>query len=175
MLAEGDTLRFTSAIGYIDAEFKEYITNIPGQGPVDVADFRKVQNTPKWTFSQSTTYSTPIGAGDLDLTETIAYRSRTTQFEVPNPFLDQPGYAILDASIVYRAPGNRWTLGVFGKNLTDKQYKTSGYNFMSADARTGVLARRPNGTLIPALGREGVLTAFYGAPRQVFVTGTVKF
>jgi len=175
MLRDGDTLRFNAAVGYIDAKFKEYITNIPGQGPVDVADFRKVQNTPKWTFSQSTTYSTPIGAGDLDLTQTIAYRSRTAQFETPNPFLDQAGYAILDASIVYRAPEGRWTLGVYGKNLTDYEYKTSGYNFMAGNAVTGAPTFRPNGTLIPALGREGVLTAFYGAPRQVFVTGTVRF
>jgi len=27
----------------------------------------------------------------------------------------------------------------------------------------------------PSLGQEGVVTAFYGNPRQVFVTGTVKF
>ena len=175
LLRDGDTLRFNAAVGYIDAQFKEYITNIPGQGPVDVADFRKVQNTPKWTFRQSTTYSTPIGSGDLDLTQTIAYRSRTAQFETPNPFLDQAGYAILDASIVYRAPEGRWTLGVYGKNLTDYEYKTSGYNFMAGNAVTGAPTFRPNGTLIPALGREGVLTAFYGAPRQVFVTGTVKF
>lgn len=46
---------------------------------------------------------------------------------------------------------------------------------MAANAVTGALARRPDGTLIPALGREGVLTAFYGNPRQVFVTGTVRF
>jgi iron complex outermembrane receptor protein len=178
LLRDGDTLRFTSAVGYIDAKFREYITNIAVGGvptPTDVADFRAVQNTPKWTFSESVTYSTPVGAGDLDLSQTVAYRSKTNQFEVPNPFLDQPGYAILDASIVYRAPGNRWTLGLYGKNITDKQYKTSGYNFMSADAVTGKLLTRPNGTLIPALGKEGVLTAFYGAPRQVFVTGTVKF
>ncbi|HUQ14398.1 MAG TPA: TonB-dependent receptor [Novosphingobium sp.] len=174
MLRDGDTLRFNAAVGYIDAEFREYITNIASK-PTDVADFRQVQNTPKWTFSQSTTYSTPIGAGDLDLTQTIAYRSKTYQFEVPNPFIDQEGYAILDASVVYRAPGNRWSLGLYGKNLTDKQYKTSGYNFMSADPTTGVLVRRPNGTLIPALGREGVLTAFYGAPRQIFVTATFKY
>ena len=29
----------------------EFITNVPGLGPVDVADFRRIQNTPKWTLS----------------------------------------------------------------------------------------------------------------------------
>ena len=114
-------------------------------------------------------------SGSIDLTQSLSYRSKTNQFEVANPFLDQKGYALLDASIVYHGEGDRWSLGIFGKNLTDKQYKTSGYTFVAGDAVTGVLARRPDGTLIPALGREGVLSAFYGNPRQVFVTGTVKF
>ena len=46
---------------------------------------------------------------------------------------------------------------------------------MALNALTGELLRAANGSLIPALGKEGVLTAFYGNPRQVFVTGTVKF
>ena len=178
LLADGDSLRFSGAVGYIDAEYKEYITNI-GAGaaakPVDVAAFRKVQNTPKWTFNQSTTYSTPLGSGSLDLTESISYRSKTFQFEVPNPFLDQEGYALLDASVVYHGANDRWSLGVYGKNLTDKQYKTSGYTFMAVDQTTGALLRRPNGTLIPALGAEGILSAFYGNPRQVFLTATIKY
>ena len=177
-LTAGDGLTATGSVGYIDAEYKEYITNIVTAGvgrPTDVAAFRNVQNTPKWTFNQSLVYSTPLSSGELFLTESISYRSKTNQFEIANPFLDQKGYALLDASIVYRGAGNRWSLGVYGKNLTDKQYKTSGYPFMAVDPLTGVLLRRANGTLIPGLGREGVLTAFYGNPRQVFVTGTIKF
>ena len=174
ILAQGDALRFSGAVGYIDAQYKKYIANIASK-PTDVAAFRKVQNTPKWTANQSLTYSTPLGSGSLDLSEALSYRSKTNQFEVPNPFLDQKSYALLDASIVYHGEGDHWSLGVYGKNLTDKQYKTSGYNFMAGNAITGVPITTANGSLIPALGKEGVLTAFYGNPRQVFVTGTVKF
>ena len=49
------------------------------------------------------------------------------------------------------------------------------YVFVAGNAVTGVPNTRADGTLIPSLGREGVLSAFYGNPRQVFVTGTVKF
>ena len=174
ILAGGDALRFTGAVGYIDAQYKQYITNIASK-PTDVAAFRKVQNTPKWTANGSLNYSAPLGSGSIDLTQSLSYRSKTNQFEVPNPFLDQKSYALLDASIVYHGEGDHWSLGVYGKNLTDKQYKTSGYNFMAGNAITGVPTRAANGSLIPALGKEGVLTAFYGNPRQVFVTGTVKF
>ena len=174
ILAGGDALRFSTAVGYIDAQYKQYIANI-ARRPTDVAAFRKVQNTPKWTANESLTYSAPLGSGSIDLTQSLSYRSKTHQFEVPNPFLDQKGYALLDASIVYHGEGDHWSLGIYGKNLTDKQYKTSGYNFMAGNAITGVPTRAANGSLIPALGKEGVLTAFYGNPRQVFVTGTVKF
>ena len=81
---------------------------------------------------------------------------------------------MLDASIVWTADDDRFSLGLHGKNLTDKQYITSGYQFAVGNAITGqpVIV---NGNITPSLGREGVVTAFYGNPRQIFVTGTVKF
>jgi len=33
----------------------------------------------------------------------------------------------------------------------------------------------PNGPYVPTLGKEGIATAFYGNPRQVFGTLAVKF
>jgi len=173
LLSAGDRLTWIGAFGYIDAKYKEYISQISG-GPVDVAAFRKVQNTPKWTWSSTAAYSTPIGEGDLNLSTTLSYRSKTYQFEIPNPYIDQDGFALWDASLVYTAPEKRWSIGVHGKNLMDVRYKTSGYTFVAADAKTGALTT-VNGNLVPTLGREGTLTAFYGNPRQVFVTGTLSF
>ena len=170
----GDRLTLAGTLGYIDAEYRRFIANIASR-PTDVADFRHVQNTPEWTASQTLTYRTPIGEGSLEASETFSYRSKTFQFEIANPFIDQPGYGLLDLHLVYRAPADRWSLGLHAKNVTDKHYKTSGYTFMAADPVTGVLTRRANGTLIPALGKEGILSAFYGNPRQVFVTAAVKF
>jgi iron complex outermembrane receptor protein len=170
-LSSGDRLSFTGSLGFIDAKYKQYITQIAGRGPVDVAAYRKVQNTPRWTASGTLAYATPIGDGDLNLSSTVSYRTKTYQFEIPNPYIDQNAFALWDASLVYTAPANRWSLGVHGKNLTNKRYKTSGYTFIAADAVTGALSP----ALTPTLGTEGTLTAFYGNPRQVFVTGTVTF
>ncbi len=174
MLAGGDRLNLSTAIGYIDAQYKEYVTLIGGT-PTDVADNRKVQNTPKWTASGTLSYTTPVGAGSLYLGSTVSWRSTTYQFEIPNPYIDQKGFALWDANLVYTAPNDRWTLGLHGKNLLDKEYKTSGYTFVVANPRTGAIVNNAAGFPTPSLGREGTLTAFYGNPRQVFVTGTVKF
>ena len=174
LLSADDALTLRGSLGYIDAKFRRYIANIASV-PTDIAAFRKVQNTPKWTASGTLAYRTAVGTGTLDFSSTASYRSRTAQFEIPNPFIDQKGYALFDANLVYRGADERWSIGLHGKNLTDKQYKTSGYVFVAGNAVTGVPTVRADGTLVPSLGREGVLSAFYGAPRQVFVTGTVKF
>ncbi len=171
---DGDRLNLLGAVGYIDAQFDQYISNIASV-PTDVAAFRDVQNTPSWTASATLAYMTPVGAGRLNLGTTVSYRSSTTQFEIPNPYIDQSGYALVDASLVYTAPDDRWSIGLYGKNLFDKEYKTSGYSFIAGNATTGVPILGGTGLPVASLGREGTLTAFYGNPRQLFVTAGVKF
>ncbi len=187
----GDRLNLSGSVGFIDAKYKEYIAHIPGVGPTDVADHRFVQNTPKVTASGTLAYSTPIGGGDLNINGTASYRSTTHQFEIPNPYFDQSGYMLFDANLVYTAEGGRWSLGLHAKNLANKRYKTSGYTFVASNPVTGALTHAaaptslpngacaphvyPTGSLVPTLGCEGTLTAFYGNPRQVFVSATLAF
>jgi iron complex outermembrane receptor protein len=170
----GAGFSLSASAGYIDAKFDRYIANI-GNTPTDVAQYRRVQNTPEFTGSLNASYLAPVGDGDLALTAGVSYRSKTYQFEIPNPYIDQPGYALFDASALYTAPGGHWTLGVFGKNLFDKRYKTSGYTFVAINPTTGAIINGANGYPAAALGKEGTLTTFYGNPRQVYVTATYKF
>lgn len=153
----GNELRFGWAIGYIDAEYKEYI-NAFGQ---DVADERVFQNTPEWTASGNLNYSTPTNLfgtpGMFSAITTVTYRDDTSQFEVPNPYLDQSAYTLWDLSFVWAQDEGHWSAGIHGKNLTDKEYKVAGYYFP------------PSGTP-GGLGLENNITAFYGNPRQVWAT-----
>ncbi|MFA7440810.1 MAG: TonB-dependent receptor [Sphingomonadaceae bacterium] len=166
-----DAIRFNWALGYIDAKYKQFID---ARG-IDVADRRKFQNTPKWTASGTLGYEIPLAAGDLYASTTLSYRSKTYQFEVPAEGLDQSGYALWDASIVWTSGDERLSIGIHGKNLLDKQYIVSGYNFISQDPDSGAYIRNAAGSLIPTLGAEGVLTAYYGNPRQVFATIGYRF
>jgi iron complex outermembrane receptor protein len=173
----GDRLNLAGTLGYLDAKYLQFITNIPGQGPVDVADFRKIQNTPKWTLSGSLDYETPLAGGRLDANTTLAYRSKSQQFETPTPLLDQGGFALWDANIVWRSPGNRYEIGLHGKNLANRKYIVAGYNFLTQDPFTGQFILDANGKYIPAsgLGQTGVLTAYYGNPRQIFLSAAINF
>ena len=167
----GSSVALNGAVGYIHARYRTFI----GPTGVDVANVRVFQNTPDWTASGTLTGNVPLGDGLVTANSTVSYRSLTHQFETASPFLDQPGYTLLDAGLTYAfGEGRRYTIGVYGKNLTDVRYKTSGYQYI-ASTIAGVPIRNAAGGYTPTLGKEGVATAFYGNPRQVFVSVGAKF
>jgi iron complex outermembrane receptor protein len=177
MATPGDRLNFAGTLGYLAGKYLQFITNIPGLGPVDVAKDRRIQNTPKWTLSGSLDYETPLSGGRLDLNTTLSYRSKSQQFELASPMLDQGGFSLWDANIVWRSAGNRYEIGLHAKNIANTRYIVSGYNFLTQNPFTGAYILDANGHYIPAngLGKAGVLTAYYGNPRQVFLSAAINF
>jgi iron complex outermembrane receptor protein len=167
----GSRLSFNSSLGYIDAKYDEFIGNLG----TDVSDITDIQNTPTWTLSGTLGALVPVGDGEINASTTLSYRSKTQQFEYPSPYLDQAGYALLDASLVYTFADNRFSIGVHGKNILNKKYVTSGYQFLVTNPTTGLPVINANGLPTPSLGREGVATVYYGNPRQLFVTASFKF
>jgi iron complex outermembrane receptor protein len=166
----GSSLYFAGTLGYIDAKYKTFI----GPTGTDVANVRVFQNTPDWTLSGTLGGNLPIGPGSLNASTTVSYRSLTHQFETASPFLDQPGYALWDAHLTYSFGDGKYSIGVHGKNLTDQRYKTAGYQYINSTI-AGVPILTPAGGYTPTLGKEGIATAFYGNPRQIFGTFTAKF
>lgn len=168
--APGGTLNLSWTLGYLDAKYLHFID---ARG-IDVANRRKIQNTPDLTASGTLAYKVPVGDGAISASTTVSYRGDSQQFELRAPLLDQPAYTLLDANLVWDI-NQTFSLGIHGRNLTNKRYIVAGYNFLAQNQDTGEFLRTPAGAYIPTLGTEGVLTAYYGNPRQVFVTGTVKF
>lgn len=162
----------TTRIGYIDAQYRTFID---ARG-INVADRRAFQNTPEWTASGTLGYAVPLASGTLNASTTLAYRSSSQQFELQNSLLDQAGFALWDASIVWTAPDDRWSIGVHGRNLTDKRYIVSGYTFMRQNPDTGAfILANGNPGFSSTLGAEGILTGYYGNPRQIFGSVTYRF
>ena len=169
-LAAGDRLTLAGTLGYLDAKYTQFID---ARG-IDVADRRAIQNTPDWTSSGTLAYSGPFMGGTLGMSTTVSYRSASQQFELRTPMLDQPGYTLWDANLTYDI-NRSLTVGIHGRNLTDKRYIVSGYNFLAQNPDTGDFLRTPAGAYIPTLGSEGVLTAYYGNPRQIMVSLTARY
>jgi iron complex outermembrane receptor protein len=151
------TAQFTEAlsgalsVGYINAEYTEFLF-----GGVDISDQRDVQNTPDWTGAANLTYAVPLGNGVIAFSGTASYRGDTQQFENPIPLLDQPGYWLYDAAVYWTSDNDRWRLGLYGRNLSDERYITSGYNFPGAAFGDSVLA-------------------FYGNPQTITASVEVRF
>ncbi|MGK0491008.1 MAG: iron complex outermembrane receptor protein [Sphingomonas echinoides] len=171
----GSNVTLAGTLGYISAKYKTFI----GPTGTDVANVRVFQNTPDWTLSGTLGATLPAGPGKVNASTTVSYRSLTHQFETASPFLDQPGYALWDAHLTYTFGKGRYSIGVHAKNITDKHYKTSGYQYIRTDLAGNPINLAnvpvPNGPYVPTLGKEGIATAFYGNPRQVFGTITAKF
>jgi iron complex outermembrane receptor protein len=179
----GDRLNLSGSLGYLDAKYTKFVSvvtmdingNPTAPTVVDLAHYRKIQNTPKWTLSGTLDYDTPAFGGRLDFNTTVSYRSSSQQFELKSPMLDQPGFALWDANLVWRSPTDRFELGLHAKNITNKKYITGGYNFLAQNPYTGAYILNGAGQPIPTLGKTGVLTAYYGNPRQIFLSAAVNF
>jgi iron complex outermembrane receptor protein len=170
--AAGDALMLNTAVGYVDAGYDEFITAVsdPATGSTaleDVSNQRVIQNTPEWTAHANLRYDLPVGWFSTDATLSLigawSYRSKTNQFEIPSAFLDQSAYSLYDLSLVWRRADNRYEVALHGRNLSNEEYKVSGYVFATPDGSASTL------------GLEGVMNAFYGAPRTITLTGQVNF
>jgi iron complex outermembrane receptor protein len=182
----GDRFILSGSLGYLDAKYTKFVSvvtrdingNVIPATVVDLAKFRRIQNTPKWTLSGTLDYDTPLANGRLDLNTTVSYRSSSQQFELASPMLDQPSFALWDANLVWRSRGDRYELGLHAKNIGNKKYIIGGYNFLLQNPFTGqYILNNAAGTpgLSPTLGKTGVLTAYYGNPRQIFISAAMNF
>jgi len=151
----GAKLDLSWSVGYIDAQFKEYIDE-DGQ---DVAAERVFANTPEWNASASGRYSLPVSwfgcPGSLAMLSTLSWRDDQFQFERPIPEFDQPAYTLWDLSIIWSDRPERWQLALQGRNLGDTRYKVAGLD-------------------IP-LGVEDNYTVYYGNPRQYWLDLEYRF
>jgi iron complex outermembrane receptor protein len=161
----GDSVDWAFSLGYIHARFDEFLGR--GSPPPDISDLAVFQNTPPITAYNRLSYTRPMslfGEGAMNLFASASYRAHSSQFNFVTP-LDQDAYVLVDAGLSWTSDSGRWRLSVNGTNLTDKRYVVAGYDFVTSLPAFG---NTP-------LGASGVLTTFFGNPRQVFGTVEIAF
>ncbi|HEY0084486.1 MAG TPA: TonB-dependent receptor [Allosphingosinicella sp.] len=153
-----DAFSITGSLGYTHAEFDSFISFDPVSLTVrELADERNFQNTPKWNGNLTANYVNDLGgSGSVAFTPSVSFRSSYTLFEIANPTLDENGYALFDASLVWTSENDRFQLGAHARNISNERYRVGGYVFPGA--LTG-----------------NSLIAFYGPPRTFTVSAAVKF
>jgi iron complex outermembrane receptor protein len=152
-----DNLSANFAVGYLHSDFEQFLRyNLGTAMYEDISNQVVLQNAPDWTGYLGFTWIGDVAGGDLAVTPSVSYRGDSSMFEFPNPILDQQAYSVADLSIVWTDPTDRFTLGLYGKNLTDEEYRVGGYNF-------------------PGALFDNSIIGYYGPPRTVTASLQVKF
>ena len=171
-----DALTLSGMVGFIDAKYKEWIVanGLTGAAAalINIAGAAEFQNTPKKTASITATYEWPMTifgrAGGFALSNSLSYRDKVNQFEFvrlsgaatldrvvsQNIQLVEGSYTLWDAGLVWTSKDNKLQVALNGRNLTDKRYKVAGYAFGDF---------------------SNSITTFYGDPRIVKASVTIKF
>ncbi|MBV8605689.1 MAG: TonB-dependent receptor [Pelomonas sp.] len=135
-------------VSVLDAKYDEYLSR-----GVNIASQERFADTPHTTgaVDVEARTGTPWG-GTLRSHLGVSYRSQVYPTTDLSPVIAQGAYALVNAGMVWER-NKHWTFALQGSNLTNKAYRTDGYN-------------------IPALG---ILDGYYGPPRTVTVTAGYKF
>lgn len=165
-----DALTLTGMVGYIDAEITEIIS-----AGVNIADAFVTQNTPELSGRLGFNYVHDFATGgDVTFNGSASYRDEYFLFNVPNqgfapgtsaffpqggPALDPDAYTLIDLSAVYTSENDRWRFGLYGRNLTDEEYRVAAYNFVTPSQ----------------LGLDSAYSAFYGAPQTFMASFEVRY
>ena len=129
-------------------QYDEYLTN-----NINVADQKRFNAAPNGQAGVNLEYSTPVSfGGNLRARVGYTWQSKVYPTTDLSPVIAQGAYGLLGASVIWNRDAH-WTFALQGSNLTNKSYRTDGYN-------------------IAALG---VLTGFYGSPRLVFASARYSF
>jgi iron complex outermembrane receptor protein len=166
-----NNLNVSAMYSYIDAKYSEWMV-ANGANLVNIAGSTEFQNTPKNSANLAVNYDWPLAvmgrAGSVNFMNSVSYKSKVYQTEIARPtgvasldatvpgnlMLSQDGYALWDAGVTWTSADRRIQVGLHGRNLTDKRYRTAGYNFS---------------------GFFNTITTFYGDPRTVRATLNLKF
>ncbi len=135
-------------LAWLDTKYDQFITS-----GVNVADSQRFTNAPKFSGALNLEYRTGLASGgDLSARVGYSYQSEVYPTTDLSEAIKQDGYGLVSAGVIWNSAG-AWTVSLQGTNLADKQYRTTGYN-------------------IPVLG---ILTGFYGAPRQYTLSARYNF
>ncbi len=135
-------------LAWLDAKYDEYLTS-----GVNVADAQRFTNAPEFSGAFNVEYRTPLArGGNLSARVGYSYQSEVWPTTDLSTAIRQDGYGLLGAGVIWKV-NDSWQLSLQGSNLADEEYRTTGYN----------------------IAAYGVLTGFYGPPRQYSLSARYDF
>ncbi len=135
-------------LAWLDAKYDEFISS-----GVNIADTQYFTNAPEFSGALNVEYRTDLAnGGNLSARVGYSYQSEVWPTTDLSPVIKQEGYGLVNAGVIWKV-NDAWSLSLQGTNLADEEYRTTGYN----------------------IAAYGVLTGFYGPPRQYSLTARYDF
>lgn len=117
-------LRIDAALGYLDAGYDSVHPRAVASG---VRLDNDLPNVADLNFSLSASYEFGlVNGGALTPRVDFSYRSDVANDAANTPELKQDAVNLLNASLAYTSPGERWSLVAAGRNLLDEEYLVTG-------------------------------------------------
>jgi iron complex outermembrane receptor protein len=157
-----DGLTLDVQLGHLEADYNDFpdvrFTSFGGSRA-----FQEPAFSPEWTARYAAQYLFDMGDGSsLTIGAAAKFRSRmalavdntlvNSNVELPSMFQDD--YWLYDARAVWSDPSDRYTIGLYGQNLSDEVYKTDAQEFSSVG---------------------NIRTAYFGAPRTWMLKLTARY
>jgi len=140
-------------VAFLDTQYDEFIYRA-----VNIADEQEFTNAPRFSGAINVEYRTDLASGG-NLSARVGYSYQddvvaTTEIVRTGALpITQDAYGLVNAGVIWNT-GGAWSFSLQGSNLADQEYRTTGYNINAA---------------------LGVLTGFYGPPRQYSLTARYEF
>jgi iron complex outermembrane receptor protein len=133
---------------------------------------RRLSSAPEYTATGAVSWTPAIGGGGLHglVYVDTRYQSRINSGSDLNLEKDQKGFAVVNARLGLRGPGDEWGIELFAQNLFNADYAQIGFN---TPLQGGGETRAVAGGYQPSATR--LYSAFLGEPRTYGLTVRTRF
>ena len=143
-----DSWGLNGNLNYLHTRYTRYLSS-----GINIANSQKFTNAPEWTGALTLWKHFPLAdGGEITARLNASYQTQVYPDTTLSPLLAQGAYALVNAGLIWRT-GGAWTYSLQGSNLTNKSYRTTGYD-------------------ISALG---IVIGYYGPPRMITATARYRF
>ncbi|WP_137752740.1 TonB-dependent receptor [Sphingopyxis sp. L1A2A] len=128
-LAPSDRFSLSSSLAYLDSKFTDFAgaSGLPGIGGTQDLTGKPNSFSPAWSGNVGVDWNGDIGSSGCTWAANANVSFVSDQYvgtvNDANPQSLADGYALLGARLTLNGPNDRWSLALFGSNLTNTDYR----------------------------------------------------
>jgi iron complex outermembrane receptor protein len=121
-----DPLTIGVNLGWLETSYNSYFADIIGNGiPMQLAHLQDFGFSPQFTGSVNAAYTFDLNdMGDLSLRGNFNVRTHQYLDDLTSPAARQSGYGLVNASLEWNDPTDRYSVSIFGKNIFSQHYES---------------------------------------------------